>query len=81
MFEEFVKYNARNRRNINSFLRNYNKRLLRRLNYNRLIVYYKRNSKSINILRYKQKDKKLIRLLFDKNNIKSSNAKEVLTLF
>jgi len=50
----------RNRRNINSFLRNYNKRLLRRLNYDRLIVYYKRNSKSINILQYKQENKKFI---------------------
>jgi len=70
----------RNRRNANSFLRNYNKRLLRRLNYDRFIVCYKRNSKSINILQYKQKDKKLIRLFFDKNDVKFLIPKEVLNL-
>jgi len=70
----------RNRRNVNSFLRNYNKRLLRRLNYDRFIVCYKRNSKSINILQYKHKDEKLIRLFFDKNDVKFSIRKEVLTL-
>ncbi len=66
---------------ISSFSKNYNKKLLRRLNHNRFIVCYKKNSKSINILRYRQEDKKFIRLFFDKNNVKSSNAKEVLTLF
>jgi hypothetical protein len=70
----------RNRRNANSFLKNYNERLLRRLNYDRLIVYYKRSNKSINILRYKRENKKLIRLFFNKNDIKFLNAKEVLTL-
>ena len=71
----------RNRRNVNSFSKNYNKKLLRRSNYNRLIVRYRKNSKSINILRYKQENKKLIRLFFNKNNIEFSNVKEVLTLF
>ncbi len=42
------------------FLRNYNKKLLRRSNYNRLIVRYKESNKSINILRYKREDKKFI---------------------
>ncbi len=71
----------RNRRNVNSFSKNYNKKLLRRSNYNRLIVRYRKNSKSINILRYKQENKKLIRLFFNKNNIEFSNVKEVLTSF
>jgi len=71
----------RNRYNINSFSKNYNKRLLKRLNYNRLIVCYKKNNKSINILQYRQENKKFIRLFFDKNNIKSSNVKETSTLF
>jgi chorismate mutase len=69
----------RDRRNANFLLRNYNKKLLERLNYDRFIVRYKENSKSINILRYKQEDKKLIRLSFNKNNVRFSNAKEVLT--
>jgi len=72
---------VRNRRNVNSFSKNYNKKLLRRSNYNRLIVRYRKNSKSINILRYKQENKKLIRLFFNKNNIEFSNVKEVLTSF
>jgi len=53
---------------------------LRRLNYDQLIVYYRKNSKLINILRYKQEDKKFIQLFFNKNDVKSSNAKEVLIL-
>jgi len=72
---------VRNRRNVNSFSKNYNKKLLRRSNYNRLIVRYRKNSKSINILRYKQENKKLIRLFFNKNNIEFSNVKEVSTSF
>jgi len=71
---------VRNRRNINSLLRVYNEKLLKHLNYDQFIVRYRENSKSINILRYKQEDKKLIRLSFNKNDVKSSNAKEASTL-
>jgi len=71
---------VRNRRNINSLLRVYNEKLLKHLNYDQFIVRYRENSKSINILRYKQEDKKFIRLSFNKNDVKSSNAKEASTL-
>jgi len=62
-------------------LKNYNEKLLRRSNYDRFIVYYKKDNKSINILQYKRENKKLTRLFFDKNDAKSLNAKEVLILF
>jgi SOS-response transcriptional repressor LexA len=71
----------RNRRNTNSFSKNYNEKLLKRLSYNQFIVYYKEDNKSINILQYKQKNKKLIRIFSNKNKIEFLNAKEVLTLF
>ncbi len=70
----------RNRRNVKSLLRVYNEKLLKHLNYDQFIVRYRENSKSINILRYKQEDKKFIRLSFNKNDVKSSNAKEASTL-
>jgi len=72
---------VRNRRDVSSFLKNYNEKLLKHLNYNRLIVCYKKNNKSINILRYKQENKKFVQLFFNKNNVKSLNTKEILTLF
>jgi len=71
---------VRNRRNVKSLLRVYNEKLLKHLNYDQFIVRYRENSKSINILRYKQEDKKFIRLSFNKNDVKSSNAKEASTL-
>jgi len=77
--KNLLNINARNRRNINSFSKNYNKKLSRHLNYNQLIVCYKENDKSINILRYKRENKKLIWLFFNKNNAKFSNTKEVST--
>jgi hypothetical protein len=70
-----------NRCNTNSLLRNYNKKLLRRSNYDRFIVRYKENSKSINILRYKRKNKKFIQLFFNKNDVRFLSAKEALILF
>jgi hypothetical protein len=70
-----------NRCNANSLLRNYNKKLLRRSNYDRFIVRYKENSKSINILRYKRKNKKFIQLFFNKNDVRFLSAKEALILF
>jgi hypothetical protein len=71
---------VRNRRNASSFSKDYNEKLLKCLNYNWFIICYKENNKSINILQYKRENKKFIRLFFNKNDIKSSNVKKVLTL-
>ncbi len=38
---------------INIFAQYYNKKLLKNTNYNRFVIYYKRDNKSTNILRYK----------------------------
>jgi hypothetical protein len=57
----------RNRYNINSFSKNYNERLLKRLNYNRLIICYK---KIANRLIYYNINKK-IKNLFDYFAIKT----------
>ncbi len=47
---------------IDDFTQFYNEKLLKNTNYDQFVVCYEKNDKSINILRHKQKDKKLVKL-------------------